>query len=101
MRWESVILLALPLCACVADQKKQLTTCELEATQLYPSQIDRVLGRQGSQVHKCMASKGYELTAAHRDCVPSPFLYSQVRCYQPMGRVERVLQEIEDRLFSN
>jgi len=92
-----VLLLALPLVGCMADQRKQLAKCISDAEREYPrtNWVDE--GARQQYVWLCMAAHGYSLSPQQKICSESPdgdlVLYAQ--CYEPARRTPALLQKLE------
>lgn len=78
------MLILLPLCGCIADQKRQTASCALEAMRMYPN--DTLTGnnpsyRMADYVQTCMTKAGYDFK-----CDPYFSLSSIENCYEPSSQ---------------
>lgn len=92
MRRFAVILLALPLCGCFADQKKQTAACEFEAVRTYPNDDRFSSARTARLIVVCMGAHGYE---PQSNCETPPIIAASPYCYVPMGWLDRMIYRIE------
>jgi hypothetical protein len=99
MRRCLILLLALPLTGCFADQQLQLGRCMVDAESKYPNATWWVGGERQNYVWLCMAANGYELNRWQKSCralispTPDTVLYPQ--CYQPVGKFVSLLYKLE------
>jgi hypothetical protein len=97
MRYSLVLLLALPLLGCVADQQRQLADCISDAEREYPEDT-WVFDDARRYVWLCMAAYGYRLSVRQPACVSvsggsDAVLYAQ--CYRPVALASSVLHKFE------
>jgi len=98
----AVVLIALPLAGCIADQKQQIAACYVKAAQTYPGENLNVLSPSSNQVkmadfvQACMASAGYDFT-----CQGYPAVSDRYRCYVPNSLVGKWAYSVEKKLFQN
>lgn len=93
-----VLLLALPLLGCMADQQQQLAKCISEAEQEYNEGTWVLDDTRQKYVWLCMAANGYRLNRLQNACsadlpATEAMLYGQ--CYQPIGKTSAWLQRLE------
>ena len=94
-----VLVLALPLMSCAADQQQQLAKCVFEAEQEYQSETWLYDESRQSFVWLCMAANGYRLNRQHEICsraftpTGNAVLYAQ--CYEPIGTTARLIYSFE------
>jgi hypothetical protein len=89
----AIPLLMLPLCACYADQKREIAACQhdefesffayksIEAPQALVDSDETHLG-----VANCMTKKGYVEDWSHRRCGSKLNVEVNAYCYAPAGK---------------
>ena len=95
-----LVVLAVPLAACVREQEKQLAACKLEAMRLYeePKIADAFhMLPYNKFIVTCMAANGYGMIVRGDRCVTGVNFAIQVDCYKPAGRIERILFDLEEK----
>jgi hypothetical protein len=94
-----VLLLALPLIGCYADQQQQLGRCIFDAGNKYP-QGTWLPGRERqSFVWLCMAANGYQLNrlrdVCSRSLMPMDNAVLFAQCYEPIGKFAFLIHKFE------
>ena len=97
IKWGFAFALALLLCGCIADQKKQAATCETDAKHAYPDKTLRGTSPSTDMadfIHACMRVAGYDFA-----CRPDDMsLSGDYFCYRPSSTLARWAYEIERAL---
>jgi hypothetical protein len=103
------LILVLPLCGCVGEQRRQLAACQYEVLQSLPHDTQQkhhdpdVLDYSSPGQHLvflCMQAHGYEKDWTDDRCQPGRENFAtEVYCYAPVGPFYRLIFEIERRLF--
>ena len=94
-----ILLLALPLMGCFADQQQQLAKCIAEAELEHENETWLIADARQTYVWLCMAAYGYRLNRQQSIChhtIPpmgDAALYAQ--CYQPGGRFSLLIHKLE------
>lgn len=106
MRAIFLLLLALPLTGCYADQKKQLAACEVNAARQFPRPVP---GQPFKAVKDCMSAAGYRFIGWNTGIVcdmgavvrgkPSA-TGTDALCFEPAGWLARRIYRIEVPLRS-
>jgi hypothetical protein len=94
MKWGCAFTLALLLSGCIADQKKQVAACEIDAKRTYPDKTLRGTSpsvEMADFIQACMRTAGYDFTCG-RDDMPLSGIY---HCYRPSSKFGRWTYEIE------
>jgi len=82
------------LVGCVPDIKRDLATCELEATRQYPNERSSDHAPSSRYIVTCMQSKGYALSPKKAvGCDLRLPISTQLACYANDGWFQRLLAE--------
>jgi hypothetical protein len=89
-----VFAVAMLLCGCIADQKKQLASCEIDATRNYPGKTWHGASPSidmAEFIQACMKTAGYDFM-----CRPDDMSLSGSHpCYRPSSKLGHWADEIE------
>src|SRR5262245_51682497 len=97
-----VLLLALPLTGCFADQQQQLAKCIAEAELEHENETWLTHNARQNYVWLCMAVNGYRLNGRQENCrqtiwpMGDAALYAQ--CYEPIGRFSGLIHKLETKI---
>jgi hypothetical protein len=94
MKLSFVIAVTMLLSGCIADQKKQLVSCETDATRKYPGKTWHGASANTDMagfIQACMKSAGYAFTCERDDSS----LSGSYPCYRPSSEFGRWSYEIE------
>jgi hypothetical protein len=94
IKWVCAFTFAFLLCGCIADQKKQVATCEIDAKRTYPDKTLRGPSpciEMADFIQACMRTAGYDFTCGPDD-MPLSGIY---HCYRPSSKLGRWTYEIE------
>jgi hypothetical protein len=97
MKWSCTFILALLLCGCITDQKKQVAACEINAKHAFPEKTFRGTSPSTDMadfIQACMRVAGYEFACGPDDISLSGDYF----CYRPSSRLGRWAYEIERSL---
>ena len=97
IKWGCTFVLALLLCGCIADQKKQAAACEINAKHAYPDKTLRGTSPSTDMagfIQTCMRAAGYDFA-----CKPDDMsLSGDWFCHRPRSKLGRWAYEIERSL---
>ena len=95
IKWGFAFTLAVLLCGCIADLKKQVAACEVDAKRTYPDKTLRGTTSpstdMGHFIQACMRVAGYDFTCGPEDMS----LSGSYPCYRPSSKFGRWAYEIE------
>jgi hypothetical protein len=94
IKWGCTFMLALSLCGCIADQKKQVAGCEIDAKRAYPDKSSRGASpstHMADVIQACMRVAGYDFVCGPDDMSLSRDYF----CYRPSTKLGRWAYEIE------
>jgi hypothetical protein len=102
MKRAIIIALALPLCGCWADQKRDMAACESETRRTYPDDKELDAAQARILVATCMRGKGYFYNPFTSRCAGStPYFELSPYCYTPDNHLGALGLKIELGLEKN
>jgi hypothetical protein len=94
IKWSCAFTLALLLCGCIADQKKQVATCEIDAKRAFPDKTWRGVSASPDManfIQACMGVAGYDFVCRPEDMSLSADYF----CYRPRRKLGQWAYETE------
>jgi hypothetical protein len=96
MRRAAAALLMIPLCGCVADQKKTFATCQYPMARQFGKEQTLLAG----EVETCMKINGFKLQIS-KDCPDDTIRGINLLCYEPKTWLGKIGHKIEMALWSD
>jgi hypothetical protein len=96
MRRAAAALLMIPLCGCVADQKKTFATCQYPMARQFGKEQTLLAG----EVETCMKINGFKLQIS-KDCPDDTISGINLLCYEPKTWLGKIGHKIEMALWSD
>ena len=96
-----IILIALSLSGCFADQEQLVASCEFDAMQTYPREQLATGAHIGDYTQSCMKVHGYAWNLTDKRCQVTTTVERNPYCYTPSDPLDRLLYLIEEGEFSN
>ena len=96
-----IILIALSLSGCFADQEQLVASCEFDAIQTYPREKLPTGAHIGDYMQTCMKVHGYDWNLTDKRCHATKTAERNPHCYTPNNWLDRLLYLIEEPGPSN
>jgi hypothetical protein len=96
-----IILIALALSGCFADQEQLVASCEFDALQTYPREHLATGAHIGDNMQTCMKAHGYDWNLTDKRCQVTPTVERNPYCYAPSNWLDRLLNLVKEGEFSN
>ena len=96
MRRAAAALLMIPLCGCVADQKKRFATCQYSMARQFGKEQTLLVG----EVETCMTMNGFKLQIS-KGCPDDTISEINLLCYEPKTWLGQIGHKIELALRSD
>lgn len=87
-------LAALPLAACLDDQKAQLAQCHVDFLRVYQSYSNAPATIMGEYFENCMRAAGYRFGSGP-GCGSQQTALGNPYCYRPVGRLAQIAYRID------
>jgi hypothetical protein len=91
-----IILIALSLSGCFADQEQLVVSCEFDAMQTYPGEQLATGAHIGDYTQSCMKAHGYDWNLTDKRCQVTTTVERNPYCYTPNNWVDRLLNLVEE-----
>jgi len=91
-----IILIALSLSGCFADQEQLVASCEFDALQNYPREHLATGAHIGDYIQSCMKANGYDWNLTDKRCQVNTTVERNPYCYTPNNWLDRLLNLIEE-----
>jgi hypothetical protein len=96
MRRAATVLLVIPLCGYMAEQKKTFATCRFSLARDFGDEQTWLAG----YMETCMKARGFRLQISEH-CPDDAISESKLLCYQPKTWLGQIGRKIEMALRSN
>ena len=101
MKRAFILLIALSLSGCFADQERLVASCEFDARQTYPQEKLATGAHIGDYMQTCMKAQGYDWNLTDKRCQVTTTVERNPYCYTPNNWIDRLLNLVEEGEFSN
>ena len=95
----ALLSLAIVLTGCLADQRREIAGCSINARHTYPQTDDRMLSIRNDYIRECMEAAGYEFDLASEAknglCWGGTYAAVNPYCYRPSGLFGRLVLKVE------